>query len=335
MNTTSPSLSVAILGDGGWGTALALVLHKNGHRVTLWGHDPAYVERMRAAGENITFLKGVPLPPDFTLTADPAAAVNGADAVVVAIPSKFYTETLSRFRGLVRPEQLVVNVSKGLRDDRRLSELAGQVLGHPSVAALSGPSHAEEVARGTPTAVTVACPEPARAEAWQRIFSNRIFRVYTSGDAAGVELGGALKNVIAIAAGFCDGIGFGDNTKAALMTRGLAEMARLGVKLGARPETFSGLSGMGDLIVTCCSKHSRNRGVGERLGRGEKIADILASMQMIAEGVFNSRTAWEAAQRHGIEMPITEAVFRVIHEGHDPRAAVEALLARTPREEAG
>jgi glycerol-3-phosphate dehydrogenase (NAD(P)+) len=169
----------------------------------------------------------------------------------------------------------------------------------------------------------------------QEEFRSGAMRLYASSDVTGVELGGALKNVIAIAAGFCDGIGFGDNTKAALMTRGLAEMARLGVNLGARPETFSGLSGMGDLIVTCCSKHSRNRGVGERLGRGEKIADILASMQMIAEGVFNSRTAWEAAQRLGIEMPITEAVYRVIHEGHDPREAVEALLARTPGEEAG
>ena len=326
---------ITVIGDGGWGTALALVLHKNGHHITLWGHDAAYIDRMRALGENLTFLKGVPLPADFQLTSDPAEAVSGAEAVVIAIPSKFYTETLARFRGLIQPSQLVVNVSKGLRDDRRLSELAEQTLDHPAVAALSGPSHAEEVARGTPTAVTVACRDPARAEALQRLFSNRIFRVYTSTDAAGVELGGALKNIIAIAAGFCDGIGFGDNTKAALMTRGLAEMSRLGVRLGARAETFSGLSGMGDLIVTCCSKHSRNRGVGERLGRGEKIADILGSMQMIAEGVFNSRTAHEAARRLGIEMPITEAVYRVVHEGHDPRAAVEALLARTPGGEEG
>jgi glycerol-3-phosphate dehydrogenase (NAD(P)+) len=326
------SASLSILGDGGWGTALALVLAGNGHRVTVWGHDPAQVAATEAARVNTPFLPGVPLPPEIRFTAEVATAA-AADTVVLAIPTKFFPETLARFRGRIAPEATVVSVSKGLRDGRRLSEWAERALGLAPVAALSGPSHAEEVARGTPTAVTVACADPARAARLQALFNGRAFRVYTSDDVPGVELGGALKNVIAIAAGFCDGIGFGDNTKAALMTRGLAEMTRLGVRLGARAETFSGLSGMGDLIVTCCSRHSRNRGVGERIGRGEAVADILSGMRMVAEGVTNCRTAWEAAQELGVDMPITEAVYRVVHEGADPRRAVEELLSRAPRGE--
>ena len=328
----STPLRATILGDGGWGTALALVLHRNGVRVTVWSHDAAYAAQVAATRRNETFLPGVDMPAELEWTADPAAAA-GADVVVVAIPSKFYRDTLARFRGVIQPDQTVVSVSKGLRDDRRLSEIAEEVLDHPAVAALSGPSHAEEVARGIPTAVVAACREEARACAVQQAFNGSGFRVYTTDDVVGVEIGGAIKNVIAIAAGACDGIGFGDNTKAALMTRGLVEIARLGAALGARPTTFYGLSGMGDLIVTCGSRHSRNRSVGERIGRGETLEQIQSSMRMIAEGVPNAITAQALARHRGVETPIIDEVNRVLYEGKSPRQAVIDLLARDPKPE--
>jgi glycerol-3-phosphate dehydrogenase (NAD(P)+) len=255
--------------------------------------------------------------------------------IVLASPSKFYRQVLAGFAPLIAGAPRIVSVAKGLDKEthRRLTQVAEEILGGRRVAALSGPSHAEEVARGIPSAVVIACPDHDAARDLQQVFNSVAFRIYTSDDIVGVELGGALKNVIAVAAGISDGIGFGDNTKAALITRGLAEMTRLGVARGAHPETFSGLSGIGDLIVTCASRLSRNRGVGERLGRGEKLEAILGGMEQVAEGIWTCRAALDLATELGVEVPITEQVVAVVHEGKDPRAAVQALMSRDPKRE--
>ena len=326
---------IAVIGDGGWGTALALVLYRNGHAVRVWGPFEDYVEQLRSGHENTKFLPGIALPAGLEWTASPQQAVAGAEAVVLAMPSKFYRPVLERFQSLITPDQLVVSVTKGLDKDthQRMTQTAQQMLGGPAVVALSGPSHAEEVARGIPAAIVAACTDPAAARATQELFNAPVFRVYTSDDVIGVELGGALKNVIAVAAGVSDGIGYGDNTKAALMTRGLAEMTRLGVALGAHPATFSGLSGVGDLIVTCTSRHSRNRRVGESLGQGATLADLMATMEQVAEGVWNCANARALAAEHDVDMPITEEVYAMVHEGKDPRDAVTDLLTRDPRPE--
>lgn len=324
---------ITIIGDGGWGTALGLVLHRNGHHVRLWGIDPEYIASVRTSHENTRFLPGIPLPESLEWTADISEAATDRDAFLVAVPSKFYRPTLERFAGHVPADTPVISVSKGLLDDRRLSTWCQSLLGLTHVAALSGPSHAEEVARQAPTAVTIAATRPELAEFFQSLFSQIHFRVYTSTDLVGVELGGALKNVIAIAAGISDGLGFGDNTKAALITRGLAELMRLGTAAGGQPETFAGLSGVGDLIVTCGSKLSRNRGFGERIGKGETMEQIEASMNMIAEGVFNARTAHHLARSLGVSTPITDEVHAILYEGKHPRAAMEDLLSRDPKPE--
>ena len=327
------SKRITIIGDGGWGTALGLVLHRNGHHVRMWGHDADYLASVTGQLENTRFLPGIPLPEDIQWTADPQAALAEAEAVLVAVPSKFHRATLERFAGIVPAELPVISVSKGLLDDRRLSEWCAEILGTHNIAALSGPSHAEEVARRAPTAVTVAAPDHALAAEFQALFSQPRFRVYTSTDIIGVELGGALKNVIAIAAGISDGLGFGDNTKAALITRGLAELMRLGAAAGGQAETFAGLSGAGDLIVTCASNLSRNRGFGERIGKGETREEVEASMNMVAEGVFNARTARELARHLGVPVPITEEVYAILYEGKSPRDSLEDLLSRDPKPE--
>lgn len=328
-------MNVSVIGDGGWGTALGLVLQRNGHRVRLWGPFAEYLDEVRDCRENVKFLPGVPLPQDLEWTADRARAVKDAEVIVLATPSKFYREVAMDFAPLLRGSPPIVSVAKGLdkATHRRLTQVAEEVLGRRPIAALSGPSHAEEVARRIPSAVVIGCADHDVAAALQQVFNSPEFRVYTSDDIVGVELGGALKNVIAVAAGISDGIGFGDNTKAALITRGLAEMTRLGVARGAHPETFSGLSGIGDLIVTCASRLSRNRGVGERLGRGEKLDAILGGMAQVAEGVWTCRAALDLANELGVEVPITEQVVAVVHDGKDPRAAVQALMSRDPKRE--
>ncbi len=327
--------TVTIIGDGGWGTALAMVLQRNGHRVVVWGPFPEYLAQIRRDGENRKFLPGVKLPGEMGWTSDPAEAVADSEAVILAVPSRFFSATIERFAADLRADAVLLSVTKGLdrESGRRMSEVASGLLKRGPVAALSGPSLAAEVARGVPTAVTIACDDHDRACVFQDLLMNPAFRVYTSDDLVGVELGGALKNVIAIAAGACDGIGFGDNTKAALITRGLAEMTRLGCALGAHPMTFAGLSGMGDLVVTCTSRQSRNRGVGERLGRGESIDAILASMEQEAEGVWTCAAARDLARRHKIEVPITEEVCAVIHGGKNPREAVQSLMTRDRKAE--
>ncbi len=323
-------MKIAVIGDGGWGTANALLLAGYGHEVTLWGAFPEYVEEMRRTRRNDRFLKGVPLPADLKLESDRAAAVAGAEVVVLAPPSKFFTSVVESFKGLITREMLVVSITKGLceKTNRRMSDLGAEILGTGPIVALAGPTHAEEVSRGIPTAIVAACEDSAKAKRVQEIWSGPRFRVYTSPDPVGVEIGGAVKNVLAIAVGCSDGLGFGDNTRAALITRGLVEMQRFVLAYGGRPETLSGLAGIGDLIVTCTSVHSRNHSVGERLGKGEKIADILASMQMVAEGVWNSKVIHEIAERLQVDMPICELVYSACYRDFDAQSAVKLMMER-------
>lgn len=328
-------MKIAIAGNGGWGTALALMLNGYGHDVALWGAFPDYIDEMRRAGENVRYLPGVKLPPSLRLVADPAEAAAGAECVVIAAPSKYYASVCEKFRGVVGGGSLVVSVTKGFDEERhcRMSTLARDILGVGHVVVLSGPSHAEEVARGLPTCVVAACEDLVRAETVQKIFSGPFFRVYTGTDPLGAEIGGAVKNVIAVAVGVSDGMGFGDNSRAALIARGLREMTRFGVALGARADTFSGLSGIGDLVVTCTSRHSRNHAVGEKLGKGGKIADITAGMQMVAEGVWNSHIVHEMAGSLDVEMPICSLVHKFCDEGVSPRDAVQSLMGRGHKSE--
>lgn len=324
----------AVLGSGGWGTAVALLLAQNpAHRVRLWGAHRENVERLRATRENARLLPGAHLPAAVTVTACEREAVAGADYWVAAIPTAYLRATLARFGSHREADAPVVSLTKGLEVGtfRRPSEIVGEVLRTDRVAVLSGPSHAEEVARGLPTSVVVAA-EPELAARVQRHFGTERFRVYTNADPIGVELAGALKNVIGIAAGVCDGLGFGDNAKAALLTRGLVEMTRFGVAHGAEPATFTGLAGTGDLITTCFSPHGRNRRVGFRLGRGEALADVLDGPQ-VAEGVWTARSVHERAARTGIETPIMAAVYGVLHAGLSPLAALQSLMARAPKTE--
>jgi glycerol-3-phosphate dehydrogenase (NAD(P)+) len=327
-------MKVTVVGDGGWGSALAMVLDRNGHDVTVWGPFAEYVDEIKIFHENVTYLPGVKLSKSISWTADHENAVEDAHLVVFVVPSRYYKATVEAFKPFITENMLVVSATKGLDETthERMSQVAEEILGR-EVAVLSGPSHAEEVARGIPCAVAIAAKNHDEAEQIQNLFGNDTFRVYTLDDVIGVELGGALKNVIAVAAGISDGLGFGDNTKAALMTRGIAEITRLGAALGAKPETFMGLSGIGDLMVTCMSQHSRNRGVGERIGKGETLEDIMGSMKMVAEGVWNCQAAKELAGELGISVPITEQVNSVVHEGKDPRKAMMALMARAPKPE--
>lgn len=328
-------MKITIIGDGGWGTANALLLGKRGHDVTLWGAFPGYVEEMKTSRENVKFLPGVQLGNQISLTADREEAVALADVVVFAPPSKYFTSVCEQFKGLLPDDALVVSLTKGLCEstNRRMTQIASDVLGVEDVVALAGPSHAEEVARGVPTAIVAACCDEKKAVEVQRIWSGPEFRVYTSNDPAGVEIGGAIKNVIALAVGCSDGMGFGDNTRAALITRSISEMSRLVLEYGGKKETLSGLSGIGDLIVTCTSAHSRNHRVGERLGRGEKIEDILSSMEMVAEGVWNSKVVHELAGELGVEMPICELVYAVCYENYPAREAVKSLMGRELKSE--
>ena len=323
-------MKIAVIGDGGWGTATAMLLSSYGHEVTVWGPFADYVEEIRSTGSNPRYLKGVAIPPEIRWTADRAEAVADAAIVVLALASRYFASVCESFKGLIPAGAVVVSLTKGFCEQtgRRMSELAQSILGLQNVVVLSGPSHAEEVARGIPTTVVAASEDETSARLVQNVWSGKTFRVYTSTDVAGVEIGGAVKNVIAVAVGCSDGLGFGDNTRAALITRGLAEMARFALASGARRETVSGLSGVGDLIVTCTSVHSRNHYVGERLGRGDRMKDILDSMHMVAEGVWNARAIRNMAMKSGVEMPITDLVYRVCYEDFDVREAISVLMSR-------
>jgi glycerol-3-phosphate dehydrogenase (NAD(P)+) len=326
----------AVLGAGAWGTTVAILLaQKSDHRVMLWSARPEHAEVLRQRRENVRLLPGVPIPPSVELTTDIQRAA-AADVYVAAVPTVYLRATFGPLKGVLHADRLVVSLAKGLENQTflRPTEILRQVLGAHGVVVLSGPSHAEEVSRGLPTTVVAASSDYDLARAIQRSFGTERFRVYTTPDVVGVELAGALKNVLGLAAGISDGLGFGDNAKAALMTRGLVEMARFGVALGADQQTFFGLAGLGDLITTCVSRHGRNRLVGERLARGERLADILASMAMVAEGVYTARSVHDRAERMGIAMPITAEIYRVLYEGKDPLAAVKDLMLREPTSEA-
>ena len=328
-------MRITVIGDGGWGTANAMLLAGYGHDVTLWGAFPDYIEEQKRTRRNERFLKGVVLPDALKLTADREEAVKGAEVVVIAAPSKYFTSVVSVFKGLITPEMLVVSITKGLceKTNRRMTDLGEEILGTGPIVALAGPTHAEEVARGIPTAIVAACTDPEKAKRVQEIWSGPLFRVYTSPDPVGVEIGGAVKNVLAIAVGCSDGMGFGDNTRAALITRGLVEMKRFVLAYGGQEETLNGLAGIGDLIVTCTSVHSRNHSVGERLGKGEKIGDILGSMQMVAEGVWNSKVVHEIAKKLGVEMPICEMVYALCYKGLSAADAAKMAMERKLKSE--
>ncbi len=319
-------MRVAVLGAGAWGTAMARLLHQSGVQTSLWGHDPAHVEEIRNTGRNERYLPGITLPREIQLQTDLNSVVS-ADFMVVAVPSKAFrnvTKVLKDFPGIV------VSLTKGIEYDTGLTMCGVLAENAPKArhAALSGPTFAIEVARGIPTAIVAASKDLAAAAEVQKIFSAPTFRVYTTSDVLGVELGGALKNVIAIASGVTDGLGFGDNSKAALVTRAIAEIRRLGVACGAQADTFTGLSGLGDLMVTCFSKHSRNRAFGERCGRGEKPADVAASMLAIAEGYPTARSAYKLARRHDVSTPIIDQVFAMLYESKDVRQGVRDLMSR-------
>ncbi len=323
---------VLVLGDGGWGTALALAAHRAGNPVTVWSVDPDYAAEVAATRVNRKFLPGVPLPEALRWTGDAAEAVDGADLVLSVVPTQYVAGVAERFAGRLRGLP-VVSASKGLElDTMRLpTEILAATLGAGvRLGALSGPSHAEELARGRVTSVVAASPDAALAEEVQRRMTSEVLRVYTNPDLRGVEIGGALKNIVAIAAGICDGLDLGDNAKAALVDRGLLEMARWGTAHGARRETFLGLSGAGDLVVTCYSRHSRNRGLGERIGRGETLDAILESTEKVAEGVWTCRAVHAAAAQEGIRMPVTAAVHAVLFDGVPPADVVRRLMERPP-----
>lgn len=333
----SPGIRAAVLGAGSWGTAIALLLNGRGHRVSLWSHDPDVPEQVRITREN-PYLAGVTLPADLTVTDSLADALMGAELVISVSPSQFVASVMTAARSFMGPEVHVVSASKGieLTTLRRMDEVLLDVLpglNPDRLSVLSGPSFALEVAHGSPTVVVVASTSKATRLQIQDWFSTDRFRVYTAPDVIGVELGGALKNVIALAAGVAAGLGFGHNTQAALITRGLAEITRLGVAMGAQAETFSGLAGMGDLVLTCTGELSRNRTVGTRLGRGETLDSILSDMRAVAEGVQTAGGVLALAERHGVEMPIVREVNAILHEGRDPAAAVHALMIRGPKPE--
>ncbi|MBN2009928.1 NAD(P)H-dependent glycerol-3-phosphate dehydrogenase [candidate division KSB1 bacterium] len=333
------SKKVAVLGAGSWGTALALVLQANGNNVTMWEFRPEAAERLKTEHENKEFLPGVPIPSEIYITGDLIETCTNKDILVVAVPSHVVRSVAEKIDKIsMENPPIVVNVAKGIENDSlmRMSEVLKSTIHWMTdelEVTLSGPSHAEEVSRKIPTAVVVAGNSGRSAEVVQQAFMNEYFRVYTNDDVIGVELGGALKNIIAIAAGICDGAGFGDNTKAALQPRGLAEIARLGTALGAKPVTFAGLSGMGDLIVTCMSRHSRNRFVGEQIGKGRKLPDILKDMVMVAEGVRTTKSAYELSKKVGVDMPITEQVYLSLFEDKDPFQALQELMTRDPKKE--
>ena len=325
-------MKITVLGSGAWGTALALLLAENGSDVTLWSYTEEKTKTLQETRES-PMLKGVPLPRELKFTSD-LAAVKDCGLVVMATPSFAVRSTAQRLRGLVDPGTILVSVSKGIEKDSSL--LLSQVIEEEvpcPVAVLSGPSHAEEVGRHIPTGVVVASEDLAVAEQVQDLFMNQRFRVYTSDDKIGTEICAALKNIIALCAGCCDGMGYGDNTKALLMTRGLAEMARLGVALGGRKDSFTGLAGVGDLIVTCCSMHSRNRRCGILIGQGKPVDEARKEIGAVVEGYYAAANARTLAQKAGVEMPIAQAAYEVLYEGRDVHAVITDLMQRAKRSE--
>jgi glycerol-3-phosphate dehydrogenase (NAD(P)+) len=320
-------MKITILGAGAWGTALARLLHQGRNEITLWGHIPEWLDEIRQTGRNDRFLPGIEVPREVVLEPDVPRAIEGAECIVVAVPSQPFREVTRR---LTNYSGFIASVTKGIEFDTGLTMcgILAETAPRAKCAALSGPTFAIEVARDIPTAIVAASRDLVTADKVQKLFNRPSFRVYTSTDLLGVELGGALKNVIAIATGIGDGLGFGDNSKAALVTRAIVEIRRLGIACGARAETFTGLSGLGDLMVTCFSKHSRNRGFGERVGLGEKPTDIAASMLAVAEGYPTARSAFRLARKHHVSTPVIDEVHAMLYEGKNVTQAVRDLMSR-------
>lgn len=326
-------MKVSVLGAGGWGTTLAVLLHYNGHTVTLWEYKKAYARELARRRENKIYLPGINIPDEIKITSDLEDSTIHKNLIVLAVPSQFLRKVVEKIEYQSIKDTILVSVSKGIEKETlmTMSQMMKDVhyrLDKNQIGVLSGPSHAEEVSKRVPTAVVAASVSKETSKTIQSVFMNSYFRVYSSTDILGVELGGAFKNVIAIGAGIIDGAGFGDNTKAAIMTRGVAEISRLGLVMGARPETFAGLSGMGDLIVTCMSRHSRNRYVGEQIGKGKKLKEVLKSMEMVAEGVETTKSVNQLAEKYKVETPIANEVYKILFEDKDPIKATNDLMNR-------
>ncbi len=329
-------MRIGMIGAGSWGTALALVLHDNGHEVRCWTIDEQSLEDIRLYHENKRYLPGIKIPQDIVFTSDLRVIVEDPEIIVNAVPSQVARSALSLVREIFDDkDQIWVSVAEGIENKTylRISQVIHEVMDVPyeRIGVLSGPSHAEEVARKIPTAIVSASQDINTAREIQKVFMTHYLRIYANDDILGVELGGALKNIIALAAGICDGAGYGDNTKAALMTRGLVEISRLGAEMGARSTTFAGLSGMGDLIVTCMSRHSRNRYVGEQIGKGRSLKEVLDEMVMVAEGVRTTESAYELSKMKNVEMPITEQIYKVLFKGKSASQAMMDLMTRASK----
>lgn len=331
---------VAVLGAGSWGTTLAIHLVKNQHEVRLWEFQPDVAVELERTRENRLFLPGIAIPPSIKISSEMASLVVDAEVILFVVPSFAVRNTARQLNhyDLEHEQIILINAAKGIENDTllRMSEVLKEELPgrfHHRIATLSGPSHAEEVSNGLPTAIVAASEDMNTAETVQSLFMSSVLRVYTNQDIIGVELAGSLKNIIAIATGICDGLGFGDNTRGALLTRGLAEIARLGTAMGANPLTFAGLSGMGDLITTCTSRHSRNRYVGEQIGQGKTLDEVLSEMVMVAEGVKTTKSAHQLREKFAMDMPITEKMYSVLFENENPQQAVMGLMERNPKSE--
>lgn len=326
---------IGIVGAGSWGTALALVLHKNGHNITVWSIIKDEIEMLQKEREHKDKLPGVKLPEDMQFTTDLRKAAAGSDLLILAVPSPYTRSTAHMLRDVVEEGQIVLNVAKGVEEKTllTLSQIIEEEIPQAEVTVMSGPSHAEEVGRGMPTTIVVGANKKETAEYIQNLFMNEVFRVYISPDILGIELGAALKNVVALAAGIADGLGYGDNTKAALITRGIKEIAVLGVAMGGKAETFSGLSGIGDLIVTCASMHSRNRRAGMLIGKGYTMEAAMEEVKMVVEGVYSAKAAMGLAQKYDVQIPIIEQVNQVLFEGKPAAEAVKELMVRDKKTE--
>lgn len=326
---------IGVIGAGSWGTALSMLLYNNGHDVTVWSIDKNEITMLSETRKHESKLPGVVIPDGIGFTTDLEEAMKEKDVLVLAVPSPFIRSTSRMMKEFVKKDQIVVNVSKGVEESTfyTMTDIMEEEMPGIDAAVLSGPSHAEEVSRGLPTTCVVGAHTKKTAEYLQNIFTSNVFRVYTSPDMLGIELGGSLKNVIALAAGTADGLGYGDNTKAALITRGIAEISRLGIAMGGKPETFSGLTGIGDLIVTCASVHSRNRKAGYLIGKGYTMEEAMKEVQMVVEGVYSAKAAMGLAKKYNIEMPIVEQVNKVLFEGKRADEAVKELMLRDKKEE--
>ncbi len=326
---------ITILGDGGWGTTLAIHLHKKGYKINLWSPFAEYASFLAKRRENIKFLPGFKIPRQIACISGIQQAIEKSDLIVLAIPSKYIANIIKLLKSFDLSHTPVVSVVKGIDTAslRRISEIIVKELRNPPLAVLSGPTIAREVASGIPASAVIASKDTKLAKNLQKVFYSTNFRIYTNNDIIGVEVGGSTKNIIAIACGICDGMGFGSNTKAALLTRGLAEMTRLGVAMGAKASTFAGLSGLGDLVTTCFSPESRNRSLGEQLGKGKRIKVILKKMAMVAEGVTTVKAVEKLSQKYHVSMPITHEVYRIIYHGKNPANAVKDLMERKLKKE--